>query len=386
MGIIAGLVGLAGMLFWLMAFVGLLFPSLFKDKKTGEVPKRLHLFLGGLVAGVIAFVITGVMMPTSETPADEPAAADKPVVVSKPVTAESAPVEKPAPRKEKDFPFTAEEFRERYNKFALQVDKKFVIGKIDIQKGEVNDTFTLSLGEGIGMVGTVNKKDGLLKGLILILAGENDGLTPMMVFLSVAHAVTDGAPKEEISAAVLDMVQKAAEGVEKGVSLKRKVGSAEYSMTANRITGLMLAISPLDGNDAVAGKSDASEVEKSASAQKETSTGKANAASTEKLNGCAPDDLQCLGDNATVAAGLRCDDPIEARAKYAVRWTDGLFEPKFSRFRWTNKKGGGLTMIGDKVEFQNGFGAWAPMIYECDMTADGKTVLRVRVREGRLPK
>ena len=219
-------------MFWLMAFVGLLFPSVFKDKKTGEVPKRLHLFLGGLVAGVIAFVITGVMMPASETPA------------------ESASAEKPAPQKE----------------------------DIDVSQTE------------------------------------------------------NALPVEPQTVAAIEPAPQ------------------------------------------------------SVSAQKETSAGKANAASTEKLNGCAPDDLQCLGDNATVAAGLRCDDPIEAQAKYAVRWTDGLFEPKFSHFRWTNKKGGGLTMIGDKVEFQNGFGAWSPMIYECDMTGDGKTVLSARVREGRLPK
>ena len=101
---------------------------------------------------------------------------------------------------------------------------------------------------------------------------------------------------------------------------------------------------------------------------------------------CAKDDLQCLGDKLIVAAGVYCKDPIERLATHSVRWTDGTFETKFSRFRWANKEAGQVTMIGDKAEFQNGFGAFTPVIYECDFAADGETVLGVRVNEGRLPR
>ncbi len=72
-------------------------------------------------------------------------------------------------------------------------------------------------------------------------------------------------------------------------------------------------------------------------------------------------------------------------AKHDVKWTDGTFEMKFSRFRWKNQSAGVITYVGDKAEFQNGFGAFSPVIYECDMASDNKTVLDVRVREGRLP-
>ncbi|MDR1855467.1 MAG: zinc-ribbon domain-containing protein [Azoarcus sp.] len=100
---------------------------------------------------------------------------------------------------------------------------------------------------------------------------------------------------------------------------------------------------------------------------------------------CAKDDLQCLGDKLTVAAGIRCKEPIERLAKHTMRWTDGTFGFKFSHFRWADKDAGHVTMIGDKAEFQNGFGAYTPVIYECDMDSEGKTVIDVRVREGRLP-
>lgn len=99
---------------------------------------------------------------------------------------------------------------------------------------------------------------------------------------------------------------------------------------------------------------------------------------------CKADDLSCLGNKGIVGASVYCPRQIEQLAKHSVKWTDGAFEMKFSRFRWSNQKNGEITYIGDKAEFQNGFGAFTPVIYQCDMAADNKTVLDVRVVEGRL--
>lgn len=107
--------------------------------------------------------------------------------------------------------------------------------------------------------------------------------------------------------------------------------------------------------------------------------------SKSETQGCAVDDLQCLGDKLIGGAGTYCMRPIERLATHSVKWTDGTMEPKFSRFRWANKSLGAVTMVGDRAEFQNGFGAYTPVIYECDLAKDGKTILDVRVREGRLP-
>lgn len=82
---------------------------------------------------------------------------------------------------------------------------------------------------------------------------------------------------------------------------------------------------------------------------------------------------------------MYCKDPIERLAAHDVKWTDGTFDLKFSRLKWKDKAEGIITYVGDKVKFQNGFGAYSPMIYECDLAADNKTVLAVRAFEGRLP-
>lgn len=110
----------------------------------------------------------------------------------------------------------------------------------------------------------------------------------------------------------------------------------------------------------------------------------AKEAAVEPSPECKPDDLQCNGDNGSISAGIYCPDEIEKLAKFSVKWTDGWLETKFSHFRWKNKEKGEITYIGDKAQFQNGFGAYASVVYECDMAADAKTIIDVRVREGRL--
>lgn len=94
--------------------------------------------------------------------------------------------------------------------------------------------------------------------------------------------------------------------------------------------------------------------------------------------------LQCQGDKGSISAGIRCKSHVEKLAKHSMQWTDGTLEPKFSRFRWKNEKEGLITFVGDKAQFQNGFGAYTNVVYECDLDRSLSQVLDVRVREGRL--
>lgn len=94
---------------------------------------------------------------------------------------------------------------------------------------------------------------------------------------------------------------------------------------------------------------------------------------------------QCWGDKHISAAVVHCQDHIEGLAQYTTEWTDGWTENKFSRFRWKDASRGHITYVGDKVNFQNGFGAWRPTSYECDFDPDNNRVLDVRATEGRLP-
>ncbi len=106
-------------------------------------------------------------------------------------------------------------------------------------------------------------------------------------------------------------------------------------------------------------------------------------AAAEKEAQCKKN-LQCWGDKNLFAAAVACDDVIERHAKYSHEWTDGMLEPKFSHLRWKNRDKGIVTFIGDKIRFQNGFGAWSNMVYECDFEPVSSIVIDVRVQQGRL--
>lgn len=112
-------------------------------------------------------------------------------------------------------------------------------------------------------------------------------------------------------------------------------------------------------------------------------TGDDTPSTTAAEPGACLADLQCWGDKHLAAAGIYCKDHIAGLAKFSAKWTDGTFEPKFSRFRWLDQGQGTLTYIGDRIEFQNGFGAFQPHVYECDFRP-GQTVLEVRAQPGRL--
>lgn len=94
--------------------------------------------------------------------------------------------------------------------------------------------------------------------------------------------------------------------------------------------------------------------------------------------------LQCWFEKTMPDASYPCQKSIEKRAKHSLKWTDGTFETKFSKMSWQDKEKGIINIIGDKVEFQNGFGAWTNMIYACTYDPNTKQVIDVLIDEGRL--
>ena len=95
-------------------------------------------------------------------------------------------------------------------------------------------------------------------------------------------------------------------------------------------------------------------------------------------------DLQCWGDKNAVDAELACGPAVERLAKYNVRWTSGALHMKFPSFRWQGKEKSALSYVGDKVEFQNTFGAYQAMNYICDYDPVHKVVLGIWAKPGRL--
>ncbi|MBF0252153.1 MAG: hypothetical protein HQL35_16195 [Alphaproteobacteria bacterium] len=93
-------------------------------------------------------------------------------------------------------------------------------------------------------------------------------------------------------------------------------------------------------------------------------------------------DFTCWAEHNMPAASVLCKDAVEKAATYRSEWTDGLFEPKLSLYK-RGSEDGQVVYFGDKVRFQNGFGAMANMVYACTFDPD-RGVVDVQVEPGRL--
>lgn len=98
---------------------------------------------------------------------------------------------------------------------------------------------------------------------------------------------------------------------------------------------------------------------------------------------CASD-LQCWGERFKVDAIVACRPAIEAKAAHDVKWTDGFMVPMFTQLAWVDDRHTVIEYLGDKVEFQNGFGAMTPMTYVCTYDTTAKSLVSAEVTEGRL--
>lgn len=95
-------------------------------------------------------------------------------------------------------------------------------------------------------------------------------------------------------------------------------------------------------------------------------------------------DLRCWGEKHQLEASIVCKGLVERLALNSFQWTDDWLEPKFSHYRWQDKAAGIITIIGDKIQYQNGFGAMINHVYECDYDPDNGRVIDVRAQRGRL--
>ncbi len=100
------------------------------------------------------------------------------------------------------------------------------------------------------------------------------------------------------------------------------------------------------------------------------------AAQAAKLDACRSD-AQCWGDKHMLNAGTACAPEIERQAQYQAEWTSS-FLTRFGQFR-RGREPSSIVYLGDEVKFQNGFGAWRLMRYECEYDPESKRVLGVSV-------
>lgn len=180
----------------------------------------------------------------------------------------------------------------------------------------------------------------------------------------------------------------------KTTPLKKPTSFGEY-IAGFMVLGVVFVVAIAIGSqsDAPQNKAPATQVSRVVSTQSDPREAEqkrlAEAAEKARKDAECRKDLKCWAEKGTVAASVYCRDQIEKLANYSMKWTDAWYEPKFSHYRWSRKDQNGrgiVTYLGDKAQFQNGFGAYQNVIYTCDIIPEDKdhTIFDVSVTPGRL--
>ena len=83
-------------------------------------------------------------------------------------------------------------------------------------------------------------------------------------------------------------------------------------------------------------------------------------------------DAKCFAERHAGDAVGPCRRSVERLAQYDFEWIVGQ---KFSVYERHTDNPQIITYSGDKIKFQNGFGAWQVMTYDCDYdVASGKAI------------
>ncbi|WP_349618473.1 hypothetical protein [Azotobacter salinestris] len=85
MPLLAGILSALALALALATIAGVIAPSLFRNRKTGEVPRRLSLLVWGCIAVLVAMILAGSLVPPP------PAAAPTAGTGSNEAASESAP-------------------------------------------------------------------------------------------------------------------------------------------------------------------------------------------------------------------------------------------------------------------------------------------------------
>lgn len=221
---------------FVLAVIGFISPKKLQRKNTEFAPKRLHIALVGFFLPIVLFAIGGALIDPPKDASD---------------VASVNPAEAPAPAPaavvpKKNLGMSPEEFRKAYNNMIGQIDKSWRIAEFEINQGGVNDGINAALGKSVHVVGSIDKSNGKLLGLIVVLGGTQaeENLRAIAALLTVAQVTTQGASKEKISAAVNKLLKDASEKIDDPEASAEKmiVGNRKFTFSASRVTGFMFTV------------------------------------------------------------------------------------------------------------------------------------------------
>lgn len=225
MVVLIGLVALFGLLSLVVAVVGLIAPTVFKSKKTGKVPTRWTLFMGGLGFMLLASALVDDLTPKTQ--------GFESVATVEPDTARSVD----------SMGLTVNEFHDAFNDAIGRYKEEFKTADFEVQTGGATDTFSHVFSQDLTMMGTIDKNDGNVDMVILnISPNEEEFIQILAVLLATTEALNPGISVDENKKMVMDIFHESIAKFDSKEQVKRKVGNLQYSAMTTRHTGMMFSI------------------------------------------------------------------------------------------------------------------------------------------------
>lgn len=238
MAAIASIFALLGLIFLIATVVGIASPALFKDKKTGEIPKRSQILVGGICASVIAFVITGFVAPEPEKEAIQAEVSSG--AQSDEVEADTTIAIVQEENTKPTLGLSLETFVDRFNTHMVKLERPYRLNpKVN------NNTFSVVLNDRLALSGGVSPVSGELNNLMLIGGGDGtpqSGLDTMMV-VAGAYSSVLGLDDVKTTGPEVIAVLKAHQDNPEG-DAKRVLNDVKLFYTQSEMMGNFFAIEP----------------------------------------------------------------------------------------------------------------------------------------------
>lgn len=258
MGVITGFAVLFFLVFSITLLIGLIKPSVFKIK--GKPLDRKSASLYSLIGIIVSLIIVGITAPEVDPNAEK--TESKPEV--KAVKAEpivQAVVEAPKPEvKEVEkieeikivptFKMTPAQFREELNKNIEENDISDIelFKSFNLKKSGDGEIFQYKLENGKIVLTGTTAPNGELKEVFFIMAGlqsSSEMINGMALPLMTAQILNKSVSIEKSNKAVMDLITKAADGIEKPNNHHEKiVGDLKYYSLASAQMGFWIGFAP----------------------------------------------------------------------------------------------------------------------------------------------
>lgn len=250
MGVITGFAVLFFLVFSITLLIGLIKPSVFKIK--GKPLDRKSASLYSLIGIIVSLIIVGITAPEPEVKTEKVEAKVQEKAVKPEPKKEEVVKELPIEEKEAvlTLNMTPVELRKELNK---QIEEKNISGvelfkAFDLKKAGDGEMFQYELANGKIILSGTTAPNGELKEVFFVMAGlesSSEMINGMALPLLTAQILNKSVDIDKNNKAVMDLITKAADGIEKPNNHHNKdVGDLTYYSLASPEMGFWIGFKP----------------------------------------------------------------------------------------------------------------------------------------------